>query len=122
MLENLSNGIDCELKTLGNNVRQLWYSILELDILPDDDSSNFFTLGGSSLTFTQLFNRYQFDLSPQNKLNITDFLSEPTIIQHIRLLSLNINYQTTITSVKIHNATQGNSKLVSRSSYFPLYI
>jgi hypothetical protein len=108
MLQNFTNSNDSESKTLDDKVRQLWHSILCLDKLPDNDSSTFFTLGGSSLTFTQLFSRYQFDLNPHQELNILDFLAQPTITQHVRLLSMNTVSGTALTSVRLHNAIQGS--------------
>lgn len=107
MSQNLTNLTDSKLEILNEKVRQLWYSILNLDILPDNDSSNFFTLGGTSLTFAQLFRRYQLDLAQHSQLNIMDFLAQPTIMQHIRLLSMNMDKEVTITSIRLNNATQG---------------
>lgn len=79
---------DSEYKILDSKVRQLWYSLLHLDKIPDDDdSTTWFALGGSSLTLMQLFNHYQFDLIPYRQLNLLDFLAQPTIAEHVRLLT-----------------------------------
>ncbi|CAF1470753.1 unnamed protein product, partial [Adineta ricciae] len=83
-LENSTNSNDIQYK-----VRRLWCSLLHLDSVPTDDSITWFALGGSSLTLMELFSRYQFDLSPHRQLNRSDFLTQPTIIQHVRLLTTN---------------------------------
>ena len=89
MRQNSINSNDSETRILADRVHQLWCSLLHLDKIPDDDSATYFALGGSSLTLMQLFNHYQFDLTPHRQLNILDFLVQPTIVQHIRLLTTN---------------------------------
>ena len=115
MLQKPTNSNDSMSKTLDNKVRQLWKSVLHLDKLPNDDSSTFFTLGGSSLTLVQLFNHYQFELSRGQNLNILDFLAQPTIGEHIRLLSMNTN--TTLTRVTLYNALQGNIQVELKTNF-----
>ncbi|CAF1461540.1 unnamed protein product, partial [Adineta ricciae] len=83
-LENPTNSNDIQHK-----VRRLWCSLLHLDSVSSEDSITWFALGGSSLTLMELFSRYQSDLSPHRQLNLSDFLIQPTIIQHVRLLTTN---------------------------------
>lgn len=102
---------DSKLKTLHHIVQQLWHSILFLDKSPDDDSSNFFDLGGSSLSFTQLLRHYQFDLNLTQEPNMLDFLAEPTIAHHVRLLSMNTDDTVVLTPVQLDHASLGKTEL-----------
>jgi hypothetical protein len=82
-----TNSNSIQAKSLDDKVRQLWCSLLDLDNLPDDDTTTCFALGGSSLTLMRIFNHYQFYLTPHRQLNVLDFFAQPTIVQHIRLLT-----------------------------------
>lgn len=75
---------DHPMSELGEKVHSLWCSTLRLDAVPRH--VNCFALGGSSLSLMQLFNYYQFHLSPDKQLNVLDFFINPTIAEHVRHL------------------------------------
>ena len=94
--------------TLTNKVRQLWSMILNHERLPDSDSNNFFLDGGSILTFVQLFNEYESCFASSKKLNILEFFIEPTIVDHVRLLSNRIDSEpSNISCRRVSNQHRG---------------
>ncbi|CAF2702479.1 unnamed protein product [Rotaria sp. Silwood2] len=54
-------------------------------------TTNFHAIGGDSLQFIQIFNRYQTELSSSNTLDISLFLNQPTLSGHARLLTYQSN-------------------------------
>ncbi len=98
-------------KSLDDNVRQLWCSLLNLENMPVDDTTTCFALGGSSLTLMQLFNHYQFYLAPHRQLNVLDFFAQPTIAQHISLLTAketsNTGEEITPATLQVYHTVQG---------------
>ena len=95
-------------------VRQLWCSVLHLDQVPDDTTS-WFALGGSSLALIQLFTHYQHFFSPHVPLNMLDFLIQPTIAKHVRLLtaieSVSSDQGTVPVAVHVRHEIQGKQRL-----------
>jgi hypothetical protein len=87
------------MSELEKKVHSLWCSILRLEIVPRH--MNCFALGGSSLSLMQLFNYYQFHLTPDKKLNISDFFINPTIAEHVQLL-INSKTETHIVWSPLH--------------------
>jgi hypothetical protein len=108
MRQSSTNPNGSESLTLEQKVRQLWHSILGLDRLPDDNTTTFFTLGGSFFTLTQLFHHYQSDLSPHHELNILDFSGTLTIARHAHLLSMHTDGEIVLTPVRLQNASRGD--------------
>ena len=79
------------MSELEKKVHDLWCATLRLDTVPHH--MNCFVLGGSSLSLMQLFNTYQFHLVPDKQLNVLDFFVNPTIANHVQLLT-NRKYKT----------------------------
>jgi hypothetical protein len=101
-------------KSLDDNVHQLWCSLLNLDKMPDNDTTTCFALGGSSLTLMQLFNHYQFYLTPHKQLNVLDFFAQPTIAQHICLLkameTATTGEEITPAALQVYHTVQGKTR------------
>lgn len=76
---------DQPMLDLEEKVHSLWCSTLRLDMV--SRHSNCFALGGSSLLLMQLFNYYQFHLAPDKQLDVLDFFINPTIAEHVQLLT-----------------------------------
>ncbi|CAF4360152.1 unnamed protein product [Rotaria sp. Silwood2] len=88
---NFLRSEDRSISELEEKVHQLWCSTLKVDAVPRH--MNCFALGGSSLSLMQMFNYYQFHLTPNKQLNVLDFFLNPTITEHVQLL---INSKTKI--------------------------
>ncbi|CAF4091189.1 unnamed protein product, partial [Adineta steineri] len=68
-------------------VHQIWCDILHCIGREIPKNANFFSMGGHSLLFIELYHRYQSIFSFDNHiLSIALFLQQPTIIQHAQLL------------------------------------
>ena len=96
---NFLQSKDQPMSELEEKVHHLWCSTLRLDIVPRH--MNCFALGGSSLSLMQLFNYYQFHLTPDKQLNIRDFFINPTIAEHVQLL-INSKANTYIKWISLH--------------------
>lgn len=72
------------LSELEERVHDLWCTMLHLDAV--SRYANYFALGGASLSLVQLFNYYQFYLTPDKQLNVSDFFFNATIADHVRRL------------------------------------
>jgi hypothetical protein len=72
---------------LEKTLHDIWCQVLQYDTPHIPTSANFFSLGGHSLVFIELYHRYQslfcFDT---NTLSISPLLQQPTIVQHAKLL------------------------------------
>jgi hypothetical protein len=76
---------DRPMSELEEKVHELWCSTLQLDTVPSH--MNCFALGGTSLSLMQFFNYYQYHLTPDKQLNVLEFFMNPTIAEHIQLLT-----------------------------------
>jgi hypothetical protein len=78
---------DSPCNQLEERVHDVWCQVLRRDGQQISTTSNFFSIGGHSLLFIELYHRYQslfhFDT---RELSIAPFLQQPTIVQHARLL------------------------------------
>jgi len=73
--------------TLEKRVHDIWCELLPSNGKPISITMSFFSIGGHSLLFIQLYHRYQslFDFDSR-QLSIGLFLRQPTIHQHAQLL------------------------------------
>lgn len=85
ILTNLVSIEDQPLVELEKKVHSFWCSALGLDMV--SRHMNCFALGGSSLLLMRLFNYYQVYLAPDKQLNVLDFFVNPTIAEHVQLLT-----------------------------------
>ncbi|CAF4312519.1 unnamed protein product, partial [Adineta steineri] len=89
-LENKSNLLQNQLQ---KQIHDIWCEILRCIGQQISITANFFSIGGHSLLFIELYHRYQqlYDLD-NRVLSIALFLQQPTILQHSQLLqSITIN-------------------------------
>ncbi|CAF0805490.1 unnamed protein product [Adineta ricciae] len=90
LLTNLSTSLN-EMKRPENDfeecIHNIWSKILRYDGRKISTKANFFTIGGHSLLFIELYNIYQltFDFD-SHIISISSFLQQPTIIDHCQLL------------------------------------
>ena len=80
---------DAPRSQLEEYVRDVWYQVLRHQGRPQHipTTASFFSIGGHSLLFIELYHRYQSLLnSDSNELSIASFLQQPTIVQHAKLL------------------------------------
>lgn len=76
---------DQSMSELEKRIHSVWCTTFRLNNI--SRHVNCFSLGGSSLSLMQLFNYYQFHLVPEKQLNVLDFFVNPTIAEHVRLLT-----------------------------------
>ncbi|CAF1369753.1 unnamed protein product, partial [Adineta steineri] len=89
-LENKSNLLQNQLQ---KQIHDIWCEILRCIGQQISITANFFSIGGHSLLFIELYHRFQqlYDLD-NRVLSIALFLQQPTILQHSQLLqSITIN-------------------------------
>jgi hypothetical protein len=86
-----SSGTDTPHNQLEERVHNVWCQVLRCDGQQISTTTNFFTIGGHSLLFIELYHRYQaiFDFDTR-ELSIALFLQQPTIVQHAQLLQATI--------------------------------
>jgi hypothetical protein len=72
---------------LEERVHDVWCHVLHCDGQHISTTTSFFTIGGHSLLFIELYHRYQaiFDFDTR-EISIALFLQQPTIVQHAELL------------------------------------
>jgi hypothetical protein len=86
---NFSSSSECNFpqNELEGRVHDIWCQVLRCIEKQISTTANFFSIGGHSLLFIELYHRYQslfgFDT---HGLSIALFLQQPTIIQHSQLL------------------------------------
>jgi hypothetical protein len=98
---------DKPMSELEKRVHSLWCSTFRVNNI--SLHMNCFALGGSSLSLIQLFNYYQFYLVPDKQLSVLDFFTNPTIADHVQLLTSSKS-KTDIVSNPLH-LIQGMSSL-----------
>jgi hypothetical protein len=78
---------DSPCNQLEERVHDVWCRVLRYDGQQISTTTSFFSIGGHSLLFIELYHRYQplFDFD-SHELSIAPFLQQPTIVQHARLL------------------------------------
>jgi hypothetical protein len=83
----LLNESDSPCNQLEEQVHDVWCQVLRHDGQQISTTRSFFSIGGHSLLFIELYHRYQslFDFDTR-QLSIAPFLQQPTIVQHARLL------------------------------------
>src|SRR5262249_49246912 len=72
---------------LEEQVHDVWCQVLRCIGQQISTTTSFFSIGGHSLLFIELYHRYQslFDFD-NREISIAPFLQQPTIVQHARLL------------------------------------
>ena len=94
---------------LEEQVHNIWCQVLRCNGRQIPTTVNFFSIGGHSLLFIELYGRYQSLFGFDSRLlSIALFLQQPTIIQHSQLLqTVSINQ---IKSIQWHplHIEQGN--------------
>ena len=82
-----SNESDAPHNQLEERVHDVWCQVLRCDGQQISTTTSFFSIGGHSLLFIELYHRYQslFDFDTR-ELSIAPFLQQPTIVQHAQLL------------------------------------
>ncbi|CAF4020601.1 unnamed protein product, partial [Adineta steineri] len=79
--------LDKPVNPVEKSVYDIWYQVLEHSGRPISTITNFFTIGGHSRLFIELYHRYQTIFGFDNRtLSISPFLEQPTIQQHAKLL------------------------------------
>jgi hypothetical protein len=83
----LLNESDSPHNQLEERVHTVWCQVLRCDGQQISTTRSFFSIGGHSLLFIELYHRYQslFDFDTR-ELSIAPFLQQPTIGQHAHLL------------------------------------
>jgi hypothetical protein len=78
---------DAPHNQLEDRVHGVWCQVLHCDGQRISTTTSFFSIGGHSLLFIELYHRYQilFDFDTRI-LSIAPFLQQPTIVQHAKLL------------------------------------
>ncbi|UJR22118.1 hypothetical protein I4U23_025182 [Adineta vaga] len=72
---------------LEQSVHDIWIRVLRSNEKQISTSTNFFSIGGHSLLFIELYHRYQsFFGFNSHEVSIGSFLQQPTIFQHAQLL------------------------------------
>ena len=94
---------------LEERVHNIWCQVLRHDGRQISTTANFFSIGGHSLLFIELYGRYQSLFAFDSRLlSIALFLQQPTIVQHSQLLqTISLNQ---IKSIQWHplHIKQGN--------------
>ncbi len=82
-----SSNSDYPHNQLEERVHNVWCHVLHSDGQQISTTASFFSMGGHSLLFIELYHRYQilFDFDT-HILDIAPFLQQPTIVQHAQLL------------------------------------
>jgi hypothetical protein len=97
---------------LEERVHDVWCQVLRRDGQQISTTSNFFSIGGHSLLFVELYHRYQtlfhFDT---RELSNAPFLQQPTIVQHARLLQQITTNDMNSTQLHTLHITQGRIAL-----------
>ncbi|CAF0980449.1 unnamed protein product [Adineta steineri] len=79
--------LDTPVSQMEKNVYDIWCQVLEHNGRSISTTSNFFTIGGHSRLFIELYHRYQTIFGFDSRtLSISPFLEQPTIQQHAKLL------------------------------------
>ncbi len=94
---------------LEERIHDVWCQVLQCIRRQIPITANFFSIGGHSLLFIELFHRYQsmFDFD-SHVFSITLFLQQPTILQHSQLLqTITLNHEKSIQWHPLH-IDQGN--------------
>ena len=94
---------------LEEQVHNIWCQVLRCDGRQIPTTANFFSIGGHSLLFIELYGRYQSLLGFDSRLlSIALFLQQPTIVQHSQLLqTVSLNQTKSIQWHPLH-IKQGN--------------
>jgi hypothetical protein len=79
--------LDASHNQLEHRVHDVWCQVLRCDGQRISTTTSFFSIGGHSLLFIELYHRYQilFDFDTR-ALSVAPFLQQPTIVQHAKLL------------------------------------
>ncbi|CAF3976110.1 unnamed protein product, partial [Adineta steineri] len=79
--------LDTPVNQVEKNVYDIWCQVLECNGQHISTTANFFTIGGHSRLFIELYHRYQTIFGFDSRtLAIGPFLEQPTIQQHAKLL------------------------------------
>ncbi|CAF1238808.1 unnamed protein product [Adineta steineri] len=79
--------LDKPVNSVEKSVYDIWCKVLERSGRPISTTTNFFTIGGHSRVFIELYHRYQTMFGFDNRtLSASPFLKQPTIQQHAKLL------------------------------------
>jgi microcystin synthetase protein McyB len=94
---------------LEDRVHDIWCQVLRCDEQLISTTKSFFSIGGHSLLFIELYHRYQilFDFDTQT-LSVASFLQEPTIVQHAKLLEKITTNDMKLTQWHTLHLIQGN--------------
>jgi hypothetical protein len=105
----LLNESDSPYNQLEERVHDVWCQVLRNDGQRISTKTSFFSIGGHSLLFIELYRRYQslFDFDTQ-ELSIAPLLQQPTIAQHARLLQQTTTNDMKSTQWHTLHITQGN--------------
>ncbi|CAF1029834.1 unnamed protein product [Adineta steineri] len=112
-----SDKSDTPLNQFEEHIHDIWLQILPSSLTRISTTVNFFTIGGHSLLFIELYYRYQplFNFGADS-LSIALFLQQPTIRQHAQLLqTLSFNDTHTIRWQPLH-INQGKTSLHEEAS------
>ncbi|CAF0996698.1 unnamed protein product [Adineta steineri] len=81
------NELDTPVDQAEKSVYDIWCQVLEYNSRHISTTTNFFTTGGHSRLFIELYHRYQTIFAFDSRiLSISPFLEQPTIQQHAKLL------------------------------------
>ncbi|CAF1433641.1 unnamed protein product [Adineta steineri] len=105
-----------ELDTPANqaekSVCEIWCQVLERNGRHISTTTNFFTIGGHSRLFIELYHRYQTIFGFDSRtLSISPFLEQPTIVRHSQLLQTLPSNDTQTTRWQLLHTNQGKTSL-----------
>ncbi|CAF1398572.1 unnamed protein product, partial [Adineta steineri] len=84
-----SNKSDTPLNQFEERIHTIWCQVLHCDESHISTTTSFFSVGGHSLLFIQLYHHYQSTFNfDAHALSIAPFLQQPTIFQHSQLLQI----------------------------------
>jgi hypothetical protein len=105
---SLPSESDVPHNQLEERVHDVWCQVLRCVGQQISTSANFFSVGGHSLLFIELYHRYQslFDFDTR-ELSIAPLLQQPTVVQHAQLLQTVIMNDTKATQWHTLHLDQG---------------
>ncbi len=124
---SLPSESDVPHNQLEERVHDVWCQVLRCVGQQISTSANFFSVGGHSLLFIELYHRYQslFDFDTR-ELSIAPFLQQPTVVQHAQLLQAVIMNDTKATQWHTLHLDQGKHFFNETSKkldkfYYPIF-
>ncbi len=119
---SLPSESDVPHNQLEERVHDVWCYVLRIDGQQISTMASFFSIGGHSLLFIELYHRYQllFDFDT-HMLSIALFLQQPTIVQHAKLLEKVITNNMKSTQWRPLHLIEGNVIFCSLFNQYKIF-